>query len=77
MLVPGAGGIASKMFYATSSFSTANYDLLLVAWNNYVVAGTTGIQFDAAVTKYSAGAPATARANMISFGWIIGDGGPV
>ena len=30
MLVPGAGGIASKMFYATSSFSTANYDLLLV-----------------------------------------------
>ncbi len=77
MLVPGAGGNANRMFYGTSSFSTANYDLLLVAWNTYVVAGTTGIQFNAAVTKYSAGAPATARANMISFEWTIGDGGPV
>ena len=77
MLVPGAGGSANRMFYGTCSFSTANYDLLLVGWNAYVVPGTTGIQFDACNTKYSAGAPATARANMISFEWIIGDGGPV
>jgi len=77
MLVPGAGGSANKMFYASCSFSTANYDLLLVGWNAYVVPGTTGIQFTACDAKYSAGAPATARANMISFGWIIGDGGPV
>lgn len=69
------GGSANRMFYGTCSFSTANYDLLLVGWNDYVVPGTTGIQFNACNTQYSAGAPATARANMISYEWSIGDGG--
>jgi len=71
------GGTANRMFYGTCSFSTANYDLLLVGWNDYVVPGTTGIRFNACNTKYSAGDPAIARANMNSYEWVIGDGGQV
>ena len=57
-----------------TAFSTANYDLLLVAWDAY---GTSNVTFDAGTPQYSAGAPATARQNMIDRGWTISDGGPV
>ena len=57
-----------------SAFSTTNYDLLLVAWDAF---GTSNVPFHAGTAKYSSGAPATARANMISRGWTITDGGPV
>jgi hypothetical protein len=55
-----------------TSFSQANYDLALVAWNDY---GTSDVKFYTQPCQYSAGAPATARADMISRGWIIIDGG--
>ena len=64
---------ASLMFFL-SAFSTTNYDLLLPAWDAY---GTSSVPFHAGNAKYSSGAPATARANMISRGWTITDGGAV
>ena len=57
-----------------TAFSTTNYDLLLVAWDAF---GTSNVPFHAGTAKYSSGAPATARANMISRGWTITDGGLV
>lgn len=57
-----------------TAFSTINYDLLLVAWDSY---NTSGNHLTFTPSQYSAGAPATARANMISRGWIITDGGQV
>ncbi len=62
---------ANFMLYLTS-FSTTNYDSLLVAWDNY---GTSGSYLRGTPAQYSAGAPATARANMVSRGWNITDGG--
>ena len=58
----------------STSFSTVNYDLLLVAWDTL---GTSNIKFHAGSAQYSSGAPATARANMVSRGWEITDGGQV
>ena len=57
-----------------TAFSTTNYDLLLVAWDAF---GTSSVPFHAGTAQYSAGAPATAHANMISRSWTITDGGPV
>jgi hypothetical protein len=58
----------------SSGFSTTNYDLLLPAWDAY---GTSNVPFHAGTAQYAAGAPATARANMIDRGWAISDGGQV
>ena len=58
----------------STAFSTINYDLLLVAWDSY---GTSGSYLTNTPSQYSAGAPATARANMVSRGWTITDGGQV
>ena len=57
-----------------SGFSTANYDLLLPAWDAY---GTSNVTFHAGTAQYNAGAPATAHANMLGRGWTITDGGPI
>ena len=61
------------MFYETS-LSIANYNALLVSW----AADTqqSGVSFHAGSTKYSTGAPATARAVLTgTYGWNITDGG--
>ncbi len=59
-----------------SAFSTNNYDLLLVAWEQLTL--QNGVSFNAGSAQYSAGAPATARADIISnFSWVIVDGGQV
>jgi surface protein len=63
---------ASFMFFG-SAFSQTNYDLMLPAWDAY---GTSSVTFHAGTAKYGAGAPATARANMVGRSWIITDGGP-
>ena len=68
----GVGGGGAWFMMASIPWSTVNYDLLLVAWDAY---GTSDCRFTAGSAKYSAGAPATARANMISRGWQIFDGG--
>lgn len=64
---------ATGMFQ-NSAFATINYDKLLVAWDSF---GTSNVPFHAGTAKYSSGAPATARANMVSRGWTIIDGGAV
>jgi len=67
------------------ALSTANYDALLIGWNNNKLAATNGVanwrtdlrpNFGGA--KYTAGgAAATARAALVSYGWTITDGGSV
>jgi surface protein len=57
-----------------SAFSRTNYDLLLVAWDALTL--QSGVSFHAGTAQYSQGAPATARANIISGdSWTITDGG--
>ncbi len=63
----------SDMF-TDGGLSTANYDAILTGW-----AGKTlqeEVVFSAGATKYSAGAPASARQHIIStYNWTITDGG--
>ena len=57
-----------------SGMNTTNYDLLLVDWEAQAV--QNGVVFGAGTVKYSAGAPATARQNLITdHTWTITDGG--
>lgn len=66
-----------------SALSTANYDALLIGWNNNKLVGTNGVadwrtdlrpNFGGA--KYtSGGAAASARAALVTYGWTITDGG--
>jgi hypothetical protein len=57
-----------------SNLSTANYDLLLLSLSAQSL--NTGLLFNAAYSKYSAGAAAAARQYIIdTFGWTIVDGG--
>jgi len=64
----------ATQFLEGSAFSDANYDLLLVAWEAKAHQLNVPIHFGSA--SYSAGAPATAHAALISDGWTITDGGP-
>ena len=66
--------IASNMLSGTA-FSTTNYDLLLVAWQGQT--HNNSVTFHAGTAKYSSGAPATARAALITDSWTITDGGAV
>tara|TARA_R110000764_G_scaffold86362_1_gene167031 strand:+ start:92 stop:1075 length:984 start_codon:yes stop_codon:yes gene_type:complete len=64
---------AEEMFKGVT-LSTANYSALLIGWE----AGThnTGaVKFHGGNSQYSAGAAATARATLVSEGWVITDGG--
>jgi len=54
-----------------TAFSTANYDLLLIALDAQTV--QSGLTFDVA-SQYSVGAATTARANLIANdSWVIND----
>jgi surface protein len=56
--------------------STTNYDNLLIGWSALTL--QPNVQFSAGFSKYSAGAAATARANILStYNWTIFDGGQV
>lgn len=80
-----AGAIDAFMINKTgsNSYSTANYDDLLISWNNNKLAAANGVanwrtdlspHFGGA--RYTAGgAAATARAALVSYGWTITDGG--
>jgi hypothetical protein len=77
--IQGTGG--TNMLLGTS-FSTANYDLLLPAI--VAQAPKTGVTFHAGSAQYSAGGPAAARATLVSvsappvgYSWSITDGGAV
>ena len=80
-----SNGLDNFMLGATgaNSMTTANYDALLIGWNNNKLASANGIanwrtdlrpHFGGA--KYTAGgAAAAARAALVSYGWTITDGG--
>ena len=65
---------SASMFFG-SAFSTTNYDLLLVAWQGQT--HNNSVNFHAGTAQYSSGAPATAKAGLITDSWTITDGGPV
>jgi surface protein len=66
---------ATNMFLNVT-LSTPNYDSLLTGWDGQSL--QSGVTFHGGNSQYSAGAPATARANMISSdSWTITDGGQV
>jgi surface protein len=66
---------ATTMF-SGATLSTANYDALLIGWEGQLVNNT--VTFHGGSSTYSAGAAATARANLIAdHTWAITDGGPV
>jgi surface protein len=66
-----------------TALSTANYDALLIGWNNNKLAAAnsvanwrTDLRPNFGGAKYtSGGAAATARAALVSYGWTITDGG--
>lgn len=58
-----------------AGFSTANYDALLIGWQGQT--HNNSVAFHAGTAQYSSGAPATARAGLITDLWTITDGGPV
>ena len=58
-----------------SAFSQTNYDPLLISLDGQTL--NSSVNFHAGSAQYGAGAPATARANIIStYSWTITDGGP-
>ncbi len=62
--------------FLSSTLSTTNYDSLLTGWGALTL--RSSINFHGGSSTYSAGAPATARANIISiYSWTITDGGQV
>ena len=65
---------ATNMMLA-SGFSVTNYDLLLVSWQGKT--HNNSVNLHAGTAKYNAGAPATARAGLITDSWTITDGGAV
>lgn len=65
---------ASGLLQGTA-FSTTNYDLLLVGWQGQT--HNSSVSFHAGTAKYSSGAPATARAALLTDSWTITDGGAV
>lgn len=78
----GSVNISEFMLNKTgaNSYNTADYDDLLVQWDTLVTATTLAADrtVDMGGAKYTdPGAGATARANLITAGWTIVDGGPV
>lgn len=66
-------------FMTGVTLNTAHYDALLILWNTYKTtwfSGGLNMTPNMGSSKYSAGAAATARANLITKGWSITDGGP-
>lgn len=62
-------------FLQNSSFSTANYDLLLVSWGSQTT--QPNVSFNAGSAQYNAGPPAAGRAALAANSWTITDGGSV
>jgi hypothetical protein len=61
--------------FTGAALSTANYDLLLIGWNN-LASLQNDTNFSAGNSEYSPGSATTARANIIStYNWSIYDGG--
>ena len=73
----GATGLDNFIAF-TPGLSTTNYDALLLAWSDAADLATiyTPLSPDMGNSTYTAGgAAATARANLVAYGWDITDGG--
>jgi len=63
-------------FIDRSGMSTANYDALLIAWEQLSL--QSNVTFGAGTIKYSSGAPANARQSIINnYSWTFNDGGVI
>jgi len=60
------------LMYGTS-FSTVNYDKMLIAWQ--AKPHMPNVPFHAGTAKYSPGAPSAAKASLEADGWTFTDGG--
>ena len=63
---------AGTMF-AGVTLSTANYDALLIGWEANT--HNSSVALDGGNSTFSAGAAATARADLVTDSWSITDGG--
>jgi len=61
----------------SSGLQTANYDAILIGWEQNKSSFSDDLYASFGNTKYSAGAAATARAALVTYGWAITDGGQV
>ena len=60
--------------FLNATLSTSNYDALLIGWSALTL--QNGVTFHGGNSKFSTGAAATARQNLIdNFSWTITDGG--
>jgi len=66
---PGSGGVGLLSF---GNMQTTYYDEMLIKFDNEIV--TPALKISVGITKYTSAA-ATARANLITKGWTIIDGG--
>lgn len=68
-------GAATDMtlMFDTSGLTDSEYDEILVSWESQ--SHQSSVTFNAGSAQYSAGAPATARAALVSDSWTISDGG--
>jgi len=63
-------------FMPGSGMSTANYDALLIAWEQLNL--QNNVTFGAGNIQYSSGAPANARQSIINnYSWTFNDGGVI
>ena len=70
-------------FVAGGDLGTTAYDATLIGWSNNKLAAANGVSnwltnitVNFGNSKYTAGAAAAARADLVSYGWTIIDGGP-
>jgi len=64
------------VFIDGSAMSTANYDALLIAWEQLSL--QSNVNFGAGNIQYSSGAPANARQSIINnYSWTFNDGGVI
>lgn len=78
----GLNSISSldTFFNFSTAFSTVNYNLLLISWNNNKISGPYRSDLRPAMgsTKYYANSAASAaRAALVTYGWTITDGGSI
>jgi len=60
---------------ATSSFSTTNYDALLLGWSAQSL--QSNVSFDGGTVQYSSSSQAARDVLTNAFKWTVTDGGPV
>jgi surface protein len=66
--------LSAQFMFGDVTLPTTNYDSILIGWSALIL--KTNVPFSAGLSKYSAGAAATARTLIVStYNWTITDGG--